>query len=73
MIADPDDVDFYEDEGDTSDCHNCHGEGFVAHCFEEWACMYPDEGCDLCMRRCDWCASTSTAVGSVYPKTEDTK
>lgn len=48
--------DFYEDDDDTSDCHACHGEGFVSHCFEEWACMYPDVGCDLCMRRCDWCA-----------------
>ncbi len=40
---------------DDNDCANCGGEGFVSHCFEEWACMYPDEGCDLCMRRCDWC------------------
>lgn len=54
MIVGPDDDDFY-DEDDTSDCANCGGEGFVSHCFEEWACMYPDEGCDQCMRRCDWC------------------
>gem|GEM_PF-2769554 len=50
-MSDTDDFDYDEDEG----CHNCGGEGYVAHCFEEWACMYPDEGCDLCMRRCDWC------------------
>ena len=37
------------------ECANCGGEGYVSHCFEEWACMHPDEGCDMCMRRCDWC------------------
>lgn len=49
------DEDDYDFDYDENDCANCGGEGFVSHCFEEWACMYPDEGCDLCMRRCDWC------------------
>lgn len=45
-----DDMD-YDDNG----CANCNGEGFVSHCFTEYACIYPDEGCEECMRRCDWC------------------
>ncbi len=49
----PDDDTYWD--YDDNDCANCGGEGFVSHCFEEYACMYPDEGCDLCMRRCDWC------------------
>lgn len=53
-MAAPDDDEAYWDY-DDNDCANCGGEGFVSHCFEEYACMYPDEGCDLCMRRCDWC------------------
>lgn len=40
---------------DDNDCWNCSGEGFVSNCFEEWACMHPDEGCDLCTRLCDVC------------------
>jgi hypothetical protein len=51
MSDDP--LEYYE--GDGAECPNCGGEGWVSHCFEEWACMHPDEGCDLCMRRCDWC------------------
>lgn len=45
----------YDDDWDNGDCFQCGGEGFYANCFEEWACMYPDEGCDLCIRRCDVC------------------
>jgi hypothetical protein len=48
------DFDHFDDE-----CWNCGGEGYVAHCFEEYACMYPDEGCDLCMRRCEFCAAVA--------------
>ena len=47
--------DYDDNDYDDNDCANCGGEGWVSHCFEEWACMHPDEGCDLCMRRCDWC------------------
>ena len=36
-------------------CWNCGGDGFVASCFTEYACMYPDDGCDECLRRCDVC------------------
>lgn len=52
-----DDYDDYDDY--DRDCWNCGGEGFVAHCFTEYACMYPDEGCDLCMRPCEFCAAQS--------------
>jgi hypothetical protein len=44
-----------EDYDDNGDCPNCGGEGFVADCFEEWACLDPEGGCDLCTHRCDWC------------------
>ena len=43
------------DPDDTLDCPNCGGEGYVAGCFEEYACVDPEGGCDLCIRRCDWC------------------
>ena len=37
------------------ECYNCGGEGVVCSCYEEWACIDPEEGCDLCARRCDVC------------------
>ncbi len=43
-------------EDDADECPNCGGEGWVSGCFEEWVCRCPDEGCERCMRRCDWCA-----------------
>jgi hypothetical protein len=44
-----------EDYDDFDCCPNCGGEGYVYVCFEEYACIDPEGGCDLCMRRCDWC------------------
>jgi hypothetical protein len=52
---DEDHVGYDLDDYDDGDCGNCGGEGYVSHCFEEYACVDPDGGCDLCMRRCDWC------------------
>lgn len=49
------DDDAYWDYDDREDCWNCGGEGFVPDCVTEYACMYPDEGCSVCMRRCDFC------------------
>lgn len=49
--AEPFEYDDSEDDG----CPNCGGEGFYANCMEEWACVDPEGGCDLCMRKCDWC------------------
>lgn len=48
--------DYDEDQIDHGrrECPNCGGEGVVASCFEEWACVDPEKGCDLCRRRCDW-------------------
>ena len=42
-------------EAPEDDCWNCGGEGFVSDCFEEFACVDPDSGCDLCTQRCDVC------------------
>jgi hypothetical protein len=50
----------YDDSLDD-DCWNCGGEGFVSSCFEEWACVDPESGCDLCTRRCDVCRTLRTA------------
>lgn len=47
--------DWPDDGGDSDICPNCGGEGVVANCFEEFACLYPEEGCNFCMTRCDWC------------------
>lgn len=52
-MADPGDD--YDDGDPVQDCPNCGGEGFVACCFEEYACVDPESGCDACMRPCDWC------------------
>lgn len=50
-VIDPDPFDFY----DQIECWQCGGDGFVAACFEEYACIDPEGGCDYCMRRCDIC------------------
>lgn len=48
-------ADFEDIDDDNGDCPQCHGDGFTYDCFEEWACVDPEGGCDLCMRRCDVC------------------
>lgn len=45
----------YDDDWDNETCWQCDGEGFVYDCFEEYACIDPEGGCDLCMSRCDIC------------------
>lgn len=59
--SEPDDdfIDQYDDS-----CPNCGGEGVVYSCFEEWACVDPESGCDLCERRCDWCRPIRTPTPS---------
>lgn len=42
-------------EYDDDVCPNCNGEVVVYCCEEEYACVDPEGGCDLCERRCDWC------------------
>lgn len=40
---------------DWVECWQCGGEGFVANCWEEYACIDPEGGCDECLQRCDIC------------------
>lgn len=47
---------------DENECWNCGGEGFVSNCFSEYACIYPDEGCDECTRPCDVCTPARAAA-----------
>jgi hypothetical protein len=65
------------DQGDDR-CYECGGEGFVSDCFEEWACVDPESGCDLCTRRCDVCMphtpttqDTRAALGELIASTAD--
>jgi hypothetical protein len=60
-------TEIYEDYEESEDCPNCGGEGYVACCFEEWACVDPESGCDLCMRRCDWCNATTAKTAGQKP------
>ena len=43
------------EDHDDGDCWQCDGQGYTYDCFEEYACVDPEGGCDLCMRRCDVC------------------
>jgi hypothetical protein len=43
------------DFDDQAECWNCGGEGVIYSCFEEYACIDPEGGCDECERRCDVC------------------
>lgn len=45
----------FEYEPLTSECWQCGGEGIVYDCFEEFACLDPEGGCELCGHRCDIC------------------
>ena len=38
------------------DCPECGGDGYTYDCFEEWACIDPESGCEECSRRCLGCA-----------------
>lgn len=46
--------DDYDDDLDN-ECWNCGGEGYYGSCFEEFACVDPEGGCDECIRTCDVC------------------
>ncbi len=48
-----DDFDGFDEE---PGCWNCGGEGVVYDCIEDFACIDPEGGCDLCGRACDVCA-----------------
>lgn len=53
-----DDVPDYDD---YDECDNCGGTGIIYMCVSEYACINPEDGCDLCARRCDWCRPTKPA------------
>jgi hypothetical protein len=42
-------------DDDDDECWQCGGEGVTYSCFEEFACIDPEGGCDECERRCDVC------------------
>lgn len=44
------------------DCWHCGGEGYTSDCFEEWACIDPESGCEECTRRCPECAMYQAKV-----------
>lgn len=48
-------IEFDNDGNAAHECWNCGGGGSIADCDEEWACLYPEEGCDACTRTCDIC------------------
>lgn len=60
----------YDDDFDQDVCWNCGGEGFVADCFEEYACVDPESGCDLCMRRCDICTPPKPVARELEARNE---
>jgi hypothetical protein len=41
--------------GLDDDCWQCGGEGYIFVCQDEIGCIDPENGCDLCQRRCDVC------------------
>ena len=43
----------YEED---DDCPNCGGSGIIYSCWTEYACVDPENGCEECARRCDWCS-----------------
>lgn len=45
----------FDDYGDHVECWQCGGEGTITNCFEEFACIDPEDGCPDCWRRCDIC------------------
>ena len=39
----------HEYEGEQGvECWNCFGKGIYYDCFEEFACLDPEAGCDVC-------------------------
>lgn len=44
-----------EYEEPSEECWDCGGDCQIAHCFEEFACIDPEGGCNQCLRRCETC------------------
>ena len=58
----------YDDRLDD-DCWACGGEGYVADCFDGF-CINAEDGCELCMRRCDFCNSAKDRAAQSSPPTQ---
>jgi hypothetical protein len=60
------------------ECWQCSGDGVTYSCFEEYACIDPEGGCDDCERRCDicrgkhgwWRSFSDTAPSELSPSQE---
>ena len=55
------------DPMDDGECPNCGGEGVVYSCHEEFACVDPEYGCEMCAYRCDWCSPARTPAKAPTP------
>jgi hypothetical protein len=64
-------ADYPDMEPDLIECWSCHGDGVVYSCFEEYACVDPESGCDQCERRCDVCHKKGGSAPSPFSD-EDT-
>ncbi len=47
-------------------CWQCGGDGVVYDCFEEYACIDPEGGCDMCERRCDVCKPRRVTLAHLH-------
>ncbi len=53
------------------ECWQCAGEGTVSYCFEEFACIDPEGGCEDCTRTCDICKGKGGWPDPSYGLEED--
>jgi hypothetical protein len=53
------------------ECGNCGGTGIIYMCLDEIGCIDPEEGCDLCARRCDWCRPSGPAPSTTSDGEKD--
>lgn len=49
-------------------CWQCGGDCIVYDCFEEWACIDPEGGCDLCASQCDVCKPRRVTLAHLHLK-----
>jgi hypothetical protein len=67
QTTEPDD---YDDDLEYGHCGNIGcDEGWVFDCFDG-LCVNAEDGCELCMRRCDWC-NPRKASADTHPKDGD--
>ncbi len=62
----------YADNGcDIIECWQCGGEGTIASCHEEWACVDPESGCDMCIGSCDICDGKGSYTVAPPPRSPE--